>query len=342
METKTITIRDVAQAAGVSIGTVSRALKAQPGLSAATRENVLRVARELSYDTSKLRTGKPRRLLFLYARQNASLAQNPFYSVVLQGVEAVCREQHVSLSLLSVSQGDPVRTWVRRREPEALLVAGYLDPELLNELRHVNLPIALVDHYSAGIYSVNDDNLKGAFLATQHLMAQGCQRIAFIGGPMAHHSVALRARGYRKALFDGGRLADPDLEVWLDPNLGYAESARAAMRQLLALPQRPDAVFAYNDATALGAMDVCLKAGVSVPREIAFIGYDDIDAAAQNEPPLSTVRVDKLELGQRAAAQLIAGDVYLTETLLPVELVLRASSMRAAHEHVAAPVLRAG
>jgi LacI family transcriptional regulator, repressor for deo operon, udp, cdd, tsx, nupC, and nupG len=338
MEAKTITIRDVALAAGVSIGTVSRALKAQPGLSDATRENVMRVARDLNYDTSKLRTGKPRRLLFIHGRHHASLAQNPFYSVVLQGVEEVCRDENVSLSLLSVSQGDPVRAWVRRHDPEALLVAGYLEPELLAELRPLDLPLALVDHASADIYCVNDDNLKGAFEATQHLMTQGCQRIAFIGGPMAHHSVGLRARGYRKALFEVGRLADPDLEVWLDPGLPYPDAARAAMRQLLALPQRPDGVFAYNDATALCAMDVCLKAGVSIPHEIAFIGYDDIAAAAVSDPPLSTVRVDKLELGQRAAMQLISGELHQPETLLPVELVLRASSVRTApSEPVAAP-----
>jgi DNA-binding LacI/PurR family transcriptional regulator len=183
-----------------------------------------------------------------------------------------------------------------------------------------------VDHFFAGAHCVNDDNLHGAWLATKHLLDGGAKRPAAIFGPMIHHSVALRAKGFRRALFEAKRLLDPEYEVTLDPALSYTDAGRDAMRRLLALKPRPDAVFAYNDETALNAIHVCLEAGLRVPEDIRFIGYDDIVAASHSKPGLSTVRVDKEALGQLAAKALIDGDTAPCDTLLPVELILRDSS----------------
>lgn len=328
MKDRFITIRELANAAGVSIGTVSRALKNQPGLSEQTRNDVLRVANELGYDISRLRSSKPRRILFLYNRLHASLSANPFYSVVLNGVERACREANVSLSLLSVGAGDSVQNWIRRHEPNGLLCAGFFDGETLADIKSTELPTVLVDHFSARTYCVNDDNLQGARLITQHLIDQGYQRIAMISGPPTHNSVVLRQRGYRKALFDAGRLADPDLEVTLATDMPYEASAIAAMQRLLSLPTRPDAVFAYNDETALNALRACQQEGLSVPNDIAIAGYDDIEAAERSKPALTTVRVDKELLGSLAAQRLIDGELTFGEELLPVELVVRASTQR--------------
>lgn len=325
---KSTTIRDVAAAAGVSIGTVSRALKNQPGLSAQTRSEVLQAAERLGYDVSKLRGAKPRRMLFLFNRAHASLSANPFYSIVLQGVEQACHDEGVSLSLLSVGAGEPVDTYIRRHEPDVLLAAGYFESELLARIKGCDLPVVLVDHYDAACFSVNDDNVQGAWLATRHLIERGAKRVAMIVGPLAHHSVGLRVRGYRKALFEAGLLADPDLEVTLDAGLPYDEAARRAMQQLLSLKQRPDAVFAYNDETALNAMQACRDAGLSLPRDMAFAGYDDIAMAASSQPALTTISVDKEALGRQAAEQLIQGHAPVGERLLPVELVVRQSSVR--------------
>ena len=294
-----VTIRELAQAAGVSIGTVSRALKGQPG-----------------YDVGKLRTGKPRRVLFLYSRSLGSLATNDFYSIVLHGAETACREAGVPLSLMSVAAGDDIAAQMRRHESDALLGAGYFEPELMEAIRHCELPLVLVDHFYPGVRSINDDNLHGAWLATRHLLEQGAERVAAIFGPLAHHSVALRAKGF-----------DPDYEVTLDVSLAYREAGREAMRRLLALPERPDAVFAYNDSTALHAIELCRELGLRVPEDIRFIGYDDIDAASHSKPSLSTIRVDKELLGHAAAQALIDGAVTPVDAPLPVELVIRESSV---------------
>ena len=335
-EKRSVTIRELAQAAGVSIGTVSRALKGQPGLSDETRAEVLAVAQRLGYDTAKLRTGKPRRILFLYSRSIGSLASNPFYSYVLHGAETACREAGVPLSIMSVVAGDDIAGQVRRHESDALLGAGYFDPEAMEAIRRCELPLVLVDHFYPGVRCVNDDNLLGAWLATKHLLDGGAQRVAAIFGPLIHYSVSLRAKGFRRALFEAGRLFDPDYEVTLDPALEYREAGRDALRRLLALPEPPDAIFAYNDSTALHAMDLCHELGLRVPEDIRFIGYDDIEDAARSKPPLSTVKMDKEALGHLAARALIEGETAPTEASLPVELVVRESSVLPVPE--AAPV----
>ncbi len=326
MADKNVTIRELAQAANVSIGTVSRALKGQPGLSAQTRAEILQVALDLGYDVGKLRTGKPRRILFLYNRQLDSLATNQFYSVVLHGAETACRDAGVSLSLMSVAAGDDLAALVRRHEAEALIGVGFFESEALAAMRGCDLPLVLADHFHGGVRCINDDNLNGAWMATRHLLEGGTRRPAMIVGPLAHHSVALRAKGFRRALFEAGRLADPDLEVSLDTTLPYDEAGRDAMRRLLALPDPPDAVFAYNDSTALSAMAVCAEAGLRVPEDIRFVGYDDIDTALHSQPPLSTVRVDKEALGHDAVTALIEGNTSPGDTLQPVELLVRESS----------------
>lgn len=326
MSGKRVTVRELALAANVSIGTVSRALKGQPGLSEQTRADVLRVAQQMGYDVGKLRTGKPRRVLFLYNRIIGTLATNNFYSFVLHGAEDACREAGITLGLLSLAPGDDVAGQLRRHEADGLVGAGYFDAETMAAIRATELPLVLADHHHPGVCSFNGDNLRGAFMATRHLLEGGARRPAAIFGPLVQHSVALRAKGFRRALFEAGRLADPDLEVILDPSLPYEEAGRDAMRRLLALPEPPDALFAYNDDTALNAMQACTAAGLRVPRDLRVIGYDDIAAAAHSHPPLSTIRLDKEALGREAVAALVDGTLAPGDTLLPVELVVRETS----------------
>jgi LacI family transcriptional regulator, repressor for deo operon, udp, cdd, tsx, nupC, and nupG len=321
-----VTIRDIAQAAGVSIGTVSRALKNQRGLSDDTRRHVRAVARELGYDASRLRTGKPQRLAFLVHRQHSNFAVNPFFGEVMHGVESACRELGLVPTLLSAGPGDPVRDLLRLHEPDALLVAGYFESELLAILSKLELPLALIDGAVPGCAAVNPDNVGGGLMATRHLLAQGRQRIAYIAGSLAHFSIRERERGYRRALFEAGVLADPDLEAHAPPGLDDVQGAIAAMRALLRRRERPDAVFAYNDSAALAAMRVCLEAGLRVPQDIAFVGFDDIPEAGFGALPLTTLRVDKAALGRAGVELIVHGLDLPQETTVPVELIVRASS----------------
>jgi DNA-binding LacI/PurR family transcriptional regulator len=173
---------------------------------------------------------------------------------------------------------------------------------------------------------VNPDNALGGYLATQHLLDIGRRRIAYIAGSLAHVSILERAQGYRRALFEAGILADPELEVVAPPGQLHDLGASAAMQQLLRLRRPPDAVFAYNDAAALAALAACRQAGLSVPGDIAIVGFDDTLAAAQANPPLTTLRVDRQELGRFGVELVMQGPSMPRFNTLPVELIVRAST----------------
>ncbi len=322
-----VTIRDVAAAAGVSIGTVSRALKNQRGLSDDTRKHVRQVARDLGYDASRLRSGRAQRLVFLVHRHHSSFALNPFFSLVMHGVEEACRTYGVAPTLLAAGPADPVRDQLRLHEPDALIAAGYFEAELLALLGGLDLPMALIDSWLPGCPSVNPDNAGGGYLATRHLLDLGRRRIAYLAGSLAHYSLRERERGYRRALYEAGVLADPDLEVVAPPGLDVRAGAEAGMRALLKLRQRPDAVFACNDTTALAALRVCQAAGLRVPEDIAIVGFDDIPEASYAPVPLTTLRVDKEALGRAGVELIVHGEDLPLETVHPVELVVRASSV---------------
>jgi DNA-binding LacI/PurR family transcriptional regulator len=326
------TIRDVAQAANVSIGTVSRALKNQPGLSESTRSRIVEVARALGYDCGQLRP-RIRRLTFLLHRQHNNFAASPFFSHVLHGVEDACREHGIVPALLTAGPADDTIRQLRLHAPDAIAVAGFVEPEMLAALVALQRPLVLIDLWAAGLRSVNVDNLAGAALAMHHLFAMGRRRVAFIGGSLAHFSVAQRALGYRRAFFEAGLLFDPSLEVTIDAGLDPDTGAARAMERLLIATRGapPDAVFAYNDAAALAAMRVCQQRGLRVPEDIAVIGFDDIAGAAHAVPPLSTIAVDKEALGRRGVELLLDEAPEINEICLPVQLIARASTTGAAH-----------
>jgi DNA-binding LacI/PurR family transcriptional regulator len=329
------TIRDVARAASVSIGTVSRALKNQPGLSDATRLRVVEAARQLGYDHAQLRP-RIRRLTFLLHRQHNNFAASPFFSHVLHGVEDACRERGIVPSVLTAGPTEDVIQQMRLHAPDAVAIAGFVEPETLTTLVAMQRPLVLIDLWAPGLRSVNLDNAAGAALAMQHLFAHQHKRIAFIGGSLAHFSIAQRALGYRRAFFEAGLLFDPSLEVTIDAGLDPDTGAALAMQRLLDTPgatgQRPDAVFAYNDAAALAALRVCLARGLRVPQDIAIIGFDDIPAAAHATPPLSTIAVDKEALGRRGVELLLEESPAELEVHLPVHLIARASTSVKSHD----------
>jgi len=322
-----VTIRDIARATGMSIGTVSRALKNQAGLTEATRARIHSTARAMAYDFSQLKQGRIRRIAFLLHRQHNTLSSSPFYSPVLHGAEEACRRRDIALSFIAVGPAEPLQGQIRLHQPDAILCAGFFEPELLAALRATGKPLVLVDMLLPGYTSVNPDHQLGGYLATRHLIQQGRKRIAMLSGSLAHYSIQQRAHGFRKALFDARMLANPELELCIPQSADQETGVRAAVRSLLAMPQRPDALFCYNDSTALAALQACLDAGLKVPHDIAIVGFDDIGAAAGAIPPLSSVNIDKEALGALGVELLLRKpDAEVLETTLPVQLVVRESS----------------
>jgi len=327
----TVTIRDIARATGYSIGTVSRALKNQDGLTDKTRARICAVAREMGYDFANLRQGDIRRVAFLLHRQHNTQSASPFYLPVLHGAEDACRKRGIALSFVVVGPAEPVLDLVRLHQPDALLCAGFFEPELVSALRDTGKPLVLLDMRLPGYRSVNPDHALGGYLATRHLIRLGRRRIAMLTGPLAHHSILERYRGFRKALFEARMLADPDLEVQL-PSIGHPhDNVRVAIDALLAREPRPDALFCYNDSTALAAMQHVLARGLKIPHDMAIIGFDDISAAAGAVPPLSSIKIDKDALGRMGIDLLLEKPLLSNletqlEQTLPVQLVERESS----------------
>ncbi|MDR1828485.1 MAG: LacI family transcriptional regulator [Methylobacteriaceae bacterium] len=324
--TNAVRIRDIAVAAGVSAGAVSRALKGHAGLSDETRARILQVAREQGYDFSRLRSDKIRRMLFLLHKQHNIANAQLFYSPLLLAVENACRSRGIALSFLALGPTDPVVEQVHRHSPDALLLAGFFEPELTAALRNMQIPVALVDSWLPDLPSVNPDNLTGGYLATRHLIACGRTRIAFLASSLAHYSIRLREKGYRRALYEAKLLIPPEYEAIAPPILDTEASLIEAMRDLLDLHEPPDAVFAYNDAAALIAMRTCQQRGLKIPGDIAFVGFDDIQAAGMVFPPLTTIENDRERLGREAVELFVNPAGERDQRIVPVRLIERKSA----------------
>ena len=324
-----VTIRDLAEATGFSVGTISRALKNQTGLTEATRALVFDAAQEMGYDLSKLKHGRIRRIAFLLHRQHNNLSSSPFYSIVLHGAEAACRRAGIAMSFVAVGPAEPLMEQIRVHQPDAIVCAGFFETELLQAIRTSGKPMVLIDMHLPGYTSINPNHRLGGYLATQHLISTGRKRIAMLSGPHAHYSIQERVHGFRKALFDSKILANPEYEIAIPHQAEEEKMVRQAVTNLLSMPESPDALFCYNDNTALTAMATCLDKGLKIPEDIAIVGFDDIRAAAKAHPPLSSIAVDKEGLGAEGVAMLLrSAQQESQETTLAVQLIVRSSSVQ--------------
>lgn len=336
-EVKAARLRDIAQRAGVHPSTVSRVLNedAAARLSAATRERVLEVARELGYRPNRLaRSLKLRRanLLGILVPD----VTNPFFAHIFRAVEDVAREQGFGV-VLGNTDDLPDRA-VRHVETlgeghiDGVLVAtARRDDPAIARLERLGLPFVLVNRRRdcASDWWVASDDERGARLVARHLAALGHTRIALLRGPDDVSTAAERLAGFRAGLAEAGLALDERL---LAPGGFTEETGYAGMARLLRLPApcRPTAVFALNDLGAIGALRAARDAGLAVPRELSIVGYNDIPLAALVAPPLTTVHVPLYEMGRRAAELLISRvrkEVpERTQVVLPVQLVPRAST----------------
>ena len=321
-----VSLADIAAQEGVSVGSVSRALRSASGVSPGTRERVLRAAETLGYDLGNLHPAQITRLGVLIHRGDNALSSNLFYAAVLHGAEVACRAHKVAMIYTTAGPGDDLGALVVEQQIDGLLCVGYFEDELLTGLRATGKLAVLVDHFAQGLPSVNSDNFGGAYAATAHLLSLGRKRVAFLSGQREHYSIAQRRLGYQAALADAGVSYDPELDVTRQPP-ELESGASSAMQALLALPQPPDAVFAFNDATAAVAMAACQAAGLNVPRDMVIAGFDDIQPAIHLRPPLTTVRVDKEALGARGVELLLGHQgTTVPQVVVPTRLIVRESS----------------
>jgi LacI family transcriptional regulator, repressor for deo operon, udp, cdd, tsx, nupC, and nupG len=279
------TIRDVAEAAGVSIATVSRALHGLPRVSEATRRRVLDAAADLHYVASpsaaSLASGQTMSIGVV-----APFVNRWFFAGVVHAAEEVLRAAGYDLLLYSLGTDAAERrrafsgNLLRKRVDGVLVLGLQPDPEEARALSAAGGPVAIVGVAVPGWSSVRIDDRAAARTATEHLLGLGHRRIGFLGGEPDDllHSAAPndRREGWRSTLRAAGVRPEPALE-----EIGgfTVAGGMAGMRRLLALPVRPTAVFAASDEMAMGAVHVARKAGLRVPEDLSVIGIDDHEMA---------------------------------------------------------------
>ena len=325
-----VTAVEVAKVAGVSQPTVSMVLSQNPKARVApeTRARVLKVAEELGYRPNRLAQGLVRRRSFALGVIVPGFA-NPVNSAIISGAERVAAQAGYAVLLCETGEigvGQHLKA-LADRQIDGVIIAGISEGDLAEaDLRRLN--VVLVNQGSDVFSTVQDDSLSAGALAAEHLLGLGHRELAFIGPVSAASAFRLRERGFAQAL--RAAKAVPLSDCWQRADASVA-GGLAAMRALLALPDRPTAVFCANDLIALGAHKACAIAGVSLPDELSILGCDDIDLGMLVTPELSTISTPKRELGARAVRLLLRqleGDGKATPTsqTLPVKLVLRGTT----------------
>ncbi|HLZ61086.1 MAG TPA: LacI family DNA-binding transcriptional regulator [Ktedonosporobacter sp.] len=328
-------LQDVAVKAGVSLATASRALNGKGGVKPETRQRVLAVAQELQFSATMaargLATSRTETISYVVHQRHVPLDVDPFYPIIMHGVEAELSRQgyHLLLTTISDEQLKDASSFkpVSENRVDGVILAGPdISPRFILALRQLEVPVLLIDNTldTVQVDAVYSDDVQGGRLATSHLIEHGHKTIAALLGPASWASSAHRGQGYRETMAASG----------LEPHIFHAgdttlETGKALMQEALAALPALTAVFTANDAIAFGAMRVLAQQGRRVPQDVALIGFDDTRYSALSEPPLSTIKIFKHEMGKLAARRML--DMLTDDhgpaiqTVLATELVVRRS-----------------
>jgi LacI family transcriptional regulator len=325
------TIYTVAEKAGVSIATVSRVLNDRPRVKQETRARVIEAIQDLGYRPSALARERAVNRTEILALVFPDMA-GPFYSALIQGATSEVNNHGYSLLVYGTRGRDDTHAGFLHLLPTKvdgfILMTRAVNDAYVHHLYQQRIPFVLLDRQMEEIEvdSILVDNVEGAYHAAEHLLQHGHSQVAFIGGPAGSPNAEARFEGYRRALEDHGLSLSPRLVErgdFVQPG-GYQ-----AMGLLLDRLAPPLAVFVANDEMAIGAVEAIRGRGLSIPDNVAIIGFDDIQIASYIRPPLTTVRQPINRLGSLAVQRLlrrIADPETEAETIvLPTELVIRRS-----------------
>jgi LacI family transcriptional regulator len=306
-----VTIRQVAQEAGVSIATVSRVVNDRSDVSSETREAVWRVLREHGYPvTSRARSSKRKRASTALVGITTPLVHPGYFAFILAGAAEALYEHDMRAVLCPTRHSHAREASLLDRlahgETEgAILVLPEESAGELQALADHGFRFVVVDPLKdtcGGIPVVSAATSSGATQGARHLLDLGHRRIGVISGPEGWIASAERLRGYQAALAGAGVLPDPRLVAYSNFRI---DGGRQAAAGLLALPDPPTAIFAFNDAMAIGAMQVARERGLRMPDDLSVIGFDDTNEALIAVPALTTVRQPLAEMGRTAVSLLL-------------------------------------
>ena len=327
------TMKDVSHLAGVSTATVSRALMTPEKVSVSTRKRV---------ETAVLEAGYSPNTLARNLRRNESKTIitivpdicDPYFVEIIRGIEDAAIENDY-LVLLGDSGQQKKRessfvNLVFTKQADGMLLLGTDHPFDVSKPEQKNLPpMVMACEFAPELElpTVHIDNLTSAFEAVNYLAKLGHKRIAQISGPTTATLCKLRQQGYQQALRRAGVSMNPAYSAVGDFTF---EAGAQAVRQLLALPEQPTAIFCHNDAMAIGAIQEAKKLGLRVPQNLSIVGFDDIQFAQYCDPPLTTISQPRYEIGRQAMLMMLdllkGNDVQAGSRLLEAKLVVRGST----------------
>ncbi|MBN2424740.1 MAG: LacI family DNA-binding transcriptional regulator [Calditrichaceae bacterium] len=329
---KSITINELAKIANVSKSTVSKALNDKPDIGAETKKRILDIVQQ--YDFSPHPFGKGLKNKFtenvgvVFCRDMHPISANPFYSRVLEGVEAeiAFNNRNLMLQFVTEEQTKGIPKMLRERQVDGLILIGSMTREYIQLIQSKDIPIVLVDPKFEidSCSQVVMDNEHGAFTATQYLINMGHKEIGFISGDMARLSFKQRFTGFLKAMKYHNLPVNEDYI-----SVGGMEKGYEHVLGLLKRKNKPTAIFSSNDINAQYGYKAVHDLGLKVPDDLSIVGFDDIELSHMVSPQLTTIRAYKEELGSIAVRNLLKlvenRDQRPITSVIPVRLIERES-----------------
>ncbi len=340
-----VTIYDVAEKAGVGIGTVSRVLNRSQRLAPDTRARVLKVMSELDYRPHAFAQGLAKKKTFAIAAI-VPFFTGYFYVELLKGIQQAVSKHKYDLILYSADDLKKTGSYIRRtlyeRRVDGVLLFSLRIPEKYgDEFQRRKLPLVLVDAFHPAHDSITVNNKEGAYQAVRHLIGLGHRCIAIVNGHLASVPAQERLAGYQRALAEAGLQVPASFVISSDELGGEAmvlndgfnkQAGYLAMRRLLeANEKRPSAVFMSSDIQAMGAIKAVREAGLRMPDDIAMVGFDDIELAEYLG--LTTIKQPMFKMGEQAVDRLLTlidnPDAERQHMRIETELIVRESSVSA-------------
>ena len=339
MQKKKVTIQDLAAYLSINPSTVSRALNDHPRISGKTKERVLEAAQKFKYDynhiAAALRKGKSNILGIIVPKLDRS-----FFARVVRGIEEVVNEAGYNVMICQSSDSFEsevanVEALLRTRV-DGIIASIALETKRFDhfeKIKEKGIPLILFDRVREHLQvsTVEIDDFQGGYLATQHLVDQGCKRIAHLAGAQNLNIYRNRFNGYRQALIDNGLSLEPELVVESNLNL---EAGRKSTSKLLNLQMPPDGIFSASDFAAIGAIQVLKEQGLEIPKEVAIVGFSNEPFTDFVTPSLTSVEQFSKDIG-RTSAQLFlekmtaaAENRVVRRTKLQPKLIIRESSVK--------------
>ena len=301
-----VTIAQIAEKAGVSVSTVSKVLNGNKDVGDVTRRRIQSLLSTHNYERrASTSTGQPPIVDLVFQE-----LESPWAMEIVRGASQAATEAGLRIALTSLSDGARRRSWLdhisSRGTRGVILLLANLSARDKAELRSRRLPVAVVDprgDIDPSVPTIGATNWAGGYSATRHLLELGHQRVGVISGPVELFCSRARMDGYRSAMEAAGLPVAPELMQWGD---FHVDGGFKIAAEMLALPERPTAIFAGSDLQALGVLEAARMARLQVPRDLSVVGFDDLPLSRWTSPPLTTVRQPLAEMAGAAVRLVLA------------------------------------